>query len=219
MGSAIDCSAFASRPPATDTVGHSGIANRNCGRRIATQPYMTAPMFRSTPPRRGRRHVRSGESRHRIPGASVGQPTEPSLSGQIRIRLRELHMDAAILHGLDGVGDLQELAGCRVAVGVRPVRGEFHMPSLSSRMGRPGREKKRANAPKGEVRFAPINGHRQAVSACPNSANRVIWHRTKQAATRSPRRRGQAASVPRGVPQSRACYFVATILTPPILRS
>ena len=29
------------------------------------------------------------------------------------------------------------------------------MPSLSSRMGRPGRERKRANAPKRDVSFAP----------------------------------------------------------------
>ena len=32
------------------------------------------------------------------------------------------------------------------------------MPSLSSRMGRPGRESKRANAPKRDSSFAPING-------------------------------------------------------------
>jgi len=31
-----------------------------------------------------------------------------------------------------------------------------------------------ADAPKREVRFAPINGHRQAVSACPKSADFVL---------------------------------------------
>jgi hypothetical protein len=44
------------------------------------------------------------------------------------------------------------------------------MPSLSSQMGRPGRERKRANAPKGEVRFAPINGRRKRNAACPKGA-------------------------------------------------
>jgi hypothetical protein len=92
-----------------------------------------------------------GESRHRIQGASVRQPTEPCLSEQISARLRELHIrsalvqhepaaldrqlegstvfgrrcalpkqkrgvdlldgNSAILHGLDAVGDLQEVCG------------------------------------------------------------------------------------------------------------
>ena len=72
-----------------------------------------------------------------------------------------LDMDAAVLHGLRAVGDLRDLAGWLIGIGVRSVRGEFHMPSLSSRMGRPGRESKRANAPKRDSSFAPINGHRQ----------------------------------------------------------
>jgi hypothetical protein len=40
-------------------------------------------------------------------------------------------------------------------------------------MGRPGRESKRADAPKREVRFAPINGHRQLGGARPISADIV----------------------------------------------
>ncbi|MGB0058131.1 MAG: hypothetical protein WBQ20_15560, partial [Methyloceanibacter sp.] len=62
---------------------------------------------------------------------------------------------------------------------VRPVRGEFHMPSFSSRMGRPGRENKRANAPKRDVSFAPINGHRKRDAACPKSATNGLVHRSK----------------------------------------
>jgi hypothetical protein len=38
-------------------------------------------------------------------------------------------------------------------------------------MGDQGRESKRADAPKREVRFAPINGHRQLGGARPISAN------------------------------------------------
>jgi hypothetical protein len=85
-------------------------------------------------------------------------------------RVDLLNGDPAVLHGLHGVGDLHNLAGDFSGIGIRPVSGEFHMPSLSPQMGRPRREKKRANAPKGEARFAPINGHRQPGGACPKSA-------------------------------------------------
>jgi hypothetical protein len=37
-----------------------------------------------------------------------------------------------------------------IEIGVGPVSGEFHMPSLSRNLGDRGREKKRANAPKRE---------------------------------------------------------------------
>jgi hypothetical protein len=48
-------------------------------------------------------------------------------------------------------------------------------------MGRPRREKKRANALKGEARFAPINGHRQPGGACPKSAISGLMRRSKVA--------------------------------------
>jgi len=43
-------------------------------------------------------------------------------------RVNLLDGDPAILYGLHGVGDLQESAGGLLGIGVRSVRGEFHMP-------------------------------------------------------------------------------------------
>jgi hypothetical protein len=45
------------------------------------------------------------------------------------------------------------------------------MPSLSREWGDHGRENKRADAHKREVRIAPINGHGQYDAACPKGAN------------------------------------------------
>ena len=50
-------------------------------------------------------------------------------------------LDPAVLHGLDAAGDLKDLAGGLFGIGVGSVSGEFHMPSSSSRMGRPGARK------------------------------------------------------------------------------
>lgn len=45
-----------------------------------------------------------------------------------------------------------------------------------------GREKKRANAPKGEVGFAPINGRRKRNAACPKGATTGLMHRSNDEA-------------------------------------
>jgi hypothetical protein len=41
----------------------------------------------------------------------------------------ELDVDLAVLNGLDVVGNFNDLAGCFFGIGVRPVSGEFQMPS------------------------------------------------------------------------------------------
>lgn len=49
-----------------------------------------------------------------------------------------------------------------------------------------GREKKRANAPKGEVRFAPINGRRKRNAACPRNLHTTrLMHRSNDEAMSS----------------------------------
>ena len=53
------------------------------------RPIPTCLVLAHCCPGHVRCHVRNGESRHSIPGGSVGQPTEPCLSEWIRIRLRE----------------------------------------------------------------------------------------------------------------------------------
>jgi hypothetical protein len=40
-----------------------------------------------------------------------------------------------------------------------------------------------------DVCFAPVSGHRQAISACPKSANNGLMHRNKPGVIRSPHRR------------------------------
>ena len=65
----------------------------------------------------------------------------------------------------------------------------------------------------------PIDGHRQCDASCTRSANSVIWHRSKTGRTRITSSARASSVSTAGVPHSRACYLVATILTPPILRS
>jgi len=61
-------------------------------------------------------------------------------------------------------------------------------------MGDQGRESKRADAPKREVRFAPINGHRQLGGARPISAAGLIRCGIPQRECKCPRRdRGETA--------------------------
>jgi hypothetical protein len=38
----------------------------------------------------------------------------------------QLYIDATVLHRLDGIGDLDQLAGGFFRVGVRAINGEFH---------------------------------------------------------------------------------------------
>ena len=66
-----------------------------------------------------------------------------------------LDMNSAVLYDLDAIGDFNDLASCLLGIGIRPVRHEFHTPSLSREWGDQRREKKRANAPICEIRFAP----------------------------------------------------------------
>src|SRR5258705_12972461 len=46
-------------------------------------------------------------------------------------RVDLLDGDAAVRYRLGGVGDLKELARRLFGIAIRPVSGEFHMPSLS----------------------------------------------------------------------------------------
>jgi len=46
---------------------------------------------------------------------------------------------------------------------------------------RPGRENKRANAPKRDVSFAPINGRRKRNAACPKGAQQATFELKKAA--------------------------------------
>ena len=83
-------------------------------------------------------------------------------------------LDPAVLHGLDAAGDLKDLAGGLFGIGVGSVSGEFHRHPHHRGWVDLGHEKKRANGPKREVRFAPINGHRKCDAVGPKSADIVL---------------------------------------------
>ena len=68
----------------------------------------------------------------------------------------QLDVDLTVLHGLDAVGDLQQLTSCLFGIGVRPVSGEFHTPSLSRECATKGRQKTNA-APQVRGPLCPLS--------------------------------------------------------------
>jgi hypothetical protein len=100
----------------------------------------------------------------------------------------QLDVDPAVLHDLDGVGDLND-CGRPFRRRSKAGRKRISYAILNRMNGRSGAQKKSANAPKREVSFTPTNGHRKHNAACPKSAMygrrpRCKWNLTFQRSVR-----------------------------------